>query len=506
MKSAHNIYAMIKLWFNNAETPELTKLLFHCPITGRERWSYRGRGSWRGDGSFPWTTGVKALCSLLLSTRLNHVGISGDKGSLAASLDFALGKPPAWLQEMFGQLPNGSQIVSKLFVRLNPEGKRMGPFEVRVNQQVISPEQIQVFINGNLCETANIHFLHSQLTEDVPFTEVSSLLTRPDFVQAVDSHMIRSYGSIDIFTQSGRDAMLKRIYDHPGFKKYAPLGSRVTHHVDDALMNRERLGIVNSDVRTILRTRSEPIRLSSNMPTIPINVLFRYMARIYNIPMEIDFSYFHAAEVGKQIAANGFTTPPDLCVMGLGPTAAILSLGDKTDYRPITPLPASYDELLSGNSSDSMTHNSGFSFIDDFPSTPRLFFERLTDAKKINSNLNPVIHLEPADSIAMTLQERNARTILFFPYNIVARLFYGLHQDSSLEMEGNITDMILLGKKEFLSNESYLKAFLIAMRDTWLRLRSDPTLQRSLRDELLATEEYKRIFTRAVEIPFKIAA
>lgn len=499
---------MLQLWFNSIEEAQLSKIRYRCPLTRSELWSYRGRGALRGDGSFHWTAGVKGLCALLLSLKLHGIqrGLSGEKGSLAASLDFALGKPPAWILEMFGTLPNGASVATKLFIRLNPEGKRSDPFEVKVSPQLFSDAIVQIYVNGIIADSATTHLLFERLHGSESEKNVETLLSNPDFINAVDHHMTRSYASIDIFTEHGRTDLLKRVYNHPGFKKYAPSGARVTHAIDDSLSTKSRLGIIDDEVLSILRSRAKSLRITSNMPTIPITSLFRYLKRLYDLPLEIDMSHLHAAEVGKRIISEDFITPPDLCVLGIGPSCAILSQGAKAKYVPLTPLPGTYDEVLSGLQPQQMKPNSSFSFIDDFPSTPRLFFERLTDSKRITSRSNPVTHFEPADAIAMTLSERNARTIQFFPYNVVAKLHYGLHSDSSLGLGGDVTEMFLFGTKEFASDKIYLKAFLTVLRDAWLRLRANPALREALRAELITSEEFRRIFTRAVEIPLKLAA
>ena len=100
---------------------------------------------------FTWTVGVRAITLLLLKAaqgKSTTVGISGDSGSAAASLDYALSKEPSWLIDFFGMTSKGNAFAKSLFGRRNSERKRPGPVEVYVNDRAIKHDDIKVFVNG----------------------------------------------------------------------------------------------------------------------------------------------------------------------------------------------------------------------------------------------------------------------------------------------------------------------------------------------------------------------
>ncbi len=112
----------------------------------------RGKGTFDGKvGSFQWTSAVRALSELALRSFLwGHAGtgtqplLSGERGSLASSLDLALTKEPNWLAEMFGVDSLGTLLAKRVFLRSNSNLKRPGPVEVRLNDAFLDPRLIVV--------------------------------------------------------------------------------------------------------------------------------------------------------------------------------------------------------------------------------------------------------------------------------------------------------------------------------------------------------------------------
>lgn len=105
-------------------------------------------------GSFQWTSGVRAVCAAFLRLVISRNSESfdycliGGKGSLAASLDYALSKSPSWLTEMFGSGPQGGPYARRLFRISNPNRKRPGPVAVSVNTQAIESKDVLIVVDG----------------------------------------------------------------------------------------------------------------------------------------------------------------------------------------------------------------------------------------------------------------------------------------------------------------------------------------------------------------------
>ena len=120
----------------------------------------RGKSSaaYTGAGSFQWTPGVKALAIILLkalSQDLNENTIympllEGERGSLASSLDYALDKQPEWMYSMFGADNKGNAYLRKLILRSNSGIRRGGLVALSLNEQLLSPQSIEVYFKNML--------------------------------------------------------------------------------------------------------------------------------------------------------------------------------------------------------------------------------------------------------------------------------------------------------------------------------------------------------------------
>lgn len=79
-------------------------------------------GAYMCAGSFQWTPAVKAVCVLFLQVLARSLSeltytealISGMRGSLASSLDYAIDKEPQWLCDMFGLDSAGKSNLRRL--------------------------------------------------------------------------------------------------------------------------------------------------------------------------------------------------------------------------------------------------------------------------------------------------------------------------------------------------------------------------------------------------------
>ncbi len=157
-------------FFDTGTGFELVETRF-TSFDGQARRCIRGKtaGAFRGSGSFQWTSGVKALAALSLRHVLSQITpiinkhITGQQTSLAASLDYAITKAPCWLSDMFGVLQNGQVAARRILLITNPNQKRPGPVTVAINDAVLSPDEIQVFING--CPTTEFSALMNILRD-----------------------------------------------------------------------------------------------------------------------------------------------------------------------------------------------------------------------------------------------------------------------------------------------------------------------------------------------------
>lgn len=161
----------LKLYF---ERDQLTEVMVRENAGDAVRRTIRGKtgGAFRYAGSFQWTSAVKALSLLLVRASLSpqNSAIQGHVGSLAASLDYAISKQPAWITEMFGCDQQGISFARRLILRTNPERKRPGPVVLAVNHVYLPSAAIEIFTNDTKCSAIDLEKLIASL-EDRPFIE-----------------------------------------------------------------------------------------------------------------------------------------------------------------------------------------------------------------------------------------------------------------------------------------------------------------------------------------------
>jgi uncharacterized SAM-dependent methyltransferase len=148
----------LQLRFSSEKEISLEEVRFlYDPELGELR-SLRGRSPVQAvtTSSFQWSPAVKALCVLLLRVVEHGLrrgaarplpGLSGEGGSLASSLDYALSKNPSWLADMFGHDRAGEPYARALILRTNPERKRPGPVELHLDERVLDLARVTVMLD-----------------------------------------------------------------------------------------------------------------------------------------------------------------------------------------------------------------------------------------------------------------------------------------------------------------------------------------------------------------------
>jgi hypothetical protein len=171
----------ITLWFSNPAEPFLSRTEYTIHSSGTKLVAIRGKTSsaFGSVGTFQWTSAVQAMTVIMLQTALckhTHTDersyISGDKGTLAASLDYCISKSPCWLLDMFGTDTKGMTRTRRLFLRNNPERKRGGEVTIAINQNILEPQNIRCILQGQ--EVTNPELLRNLIAQ----IERSAVYTR----------------------------------------------------------------------------------------------------------------------------------------------------------------------------------------------------------------------------------------------------------------------------------------------------------------------------------------
>ena len=147
----------IQLYFSGKDSPELVEFSFRDAL-GQTTTVTRGKDADRYayEGTFQWTSAVKALTLLCIGTRLNNsFALSGRHGTPAASLDFAIAKRVRWLAEMFGVGGDGKLRILKLIKRVNSELRRPGALSISLNSPFHEADAIQIFLEEKSLSAAH---------------------------------------------------------------------------------------------------------------------------------------------------------------------------------------------------------------------------------------------------------------------------------------------------------------------------------------------------------------
>ena len=153
--------AQLTLLFSDTPVPALDAIQFIHVGLDAPRTCRRGKGIYGTitPYTFQWSRAVRAMAVLILYTKSKYVlrsefaeaglaTLSGEAGSMAASLDYALSKRPLWLLDMFGASSSGEPLVRNLFMRWNSERKRGGSVVVALNPRQLESKDIEVRIGG----------------------------------------------------------------------------------------------------------------------------------------------------------------------------------------------------------------------------------------------------------------------------------------------------------------------------------------------------------------------
>lgn len=145
---------LFKLHFVGHEEPSLFQTEFVCGSTRCSAVRGKTSGAFAGDGSFHWSIAVRALAVLAIKTSMAARGsacepiLVGEKGSLAASLDYAISKETHWLVDVFGLSDGRAPNFKRVFKRTNSGRKRIGPVAISLSRQLMQPGAIIIRLNS----------------------------------------------------------------------------------------------------------------------------------------------------------------------------------------------------------------------------------------------------------------------------------------------------------------------------------------------------------------------
>lgn len=527
----------LELYFENCGSDEgestprisLHKAVFTHPLLATPAISVRGNtGEIHGTcGSFHWSQGVRALCLLLLSASRagasgEQASLSGYAGSVASSLDYALGKQPNWLLDMFGVDQRGTALARRLIRRSNPERRRPGPVTLTLNSHFLSSEKIVAYLGTQQLQgpaeltaalqaidpeydataalekqeqsTAQVLVDHTakhdgtasnedglepmarQITDQppAPFDQPHVRTLLKDVFRREFSTSLRN---TSIFRKSGlravHDSVRELDFMQPLFNKL----DRIVSQVDEALTPSERMGIV-SDPQSIANRVAEGAPLSVYVPCLHTSSvgIFHYLKKYRQLPLDIKSGHQHSTQVALRLLNRDYQAPPALAVMNVATALHVLTNQKKKTYVPLMLLPGLTQRLVGPKGSKPNTSRGRgalrkFHFMNEIPTLASVYFDDLLKSRSVEKKRATIEETEPCDvADILSSDETDQRAILPCPLYDLHRLFNGsvlLDSPSPIDLK-NFS--ILLVSQELYHDTQRCRMLDILIRDAWLSL------------------------------------
>ena len=498
--------AKIKLYFSGDKHPELFRISFYHPLLNEARICVRGKSTaaFAADGSFQWSSAVRALSILLLKAaadRLNPYSSSdaileGGKNTLTASLDYALAKEPLWISDVFGKDKNSRPLSRKLFRRSNPEGIHDGPRAVSLADNYWS--KIEIFIDSN----------------DRPVLDASLLLIMAKAIESPkqpDDNFCERFAKLlfketsarlsvnEIFHQQSYKQYVKSLLDDPSFNRIGgDIGSLVSE-IDRNLSKANKLGLLNegSWVEELFKD-CEPIRAVIPHTCPSALCIFTYLRDVRGFNLDIDFTDPHTVDVSRKMIAGKYPNPPDICCLAVPPAAALFNKVKKPAIKALMFMPPLSQQIVANSNAKFSAKKKGeFLFVGDIPTMSTFLYEKLIRNGVISSKKYSAHHME-ADEMTLRLKESDQQqfAMLFFPHSHLNSWFNGCKQISIADQFVDVQGSVLFVNNSWDKTPQRLKLLDIAIRDAWLELRANPQKLEQRVRELVDNSLFMQVISR----------
>ncbi len=496
----------IHFWFSGLEQPELDKTFFcfHPDVQGRTAFRTRFASLTSDYSGFRWTPALRALTVFFLQTAAQSLKVScsgpihlfeGGRGSLAASLDFALGKQSDWMNAIFGWDEDGNCLARRLIKRINPEGRRPGPFALFLKPDEMRPEDIAVYLNGNLvkdeqsllrlCQRLssqsfpkkNTSLMPSRCIDvTLPRRTISSSWLENIFMEEAD----RALSKMPLLLGPALKTSLDEVMNLPSFAKIAGSGrKRLAPLQGDHLSLNMIKNLHVEDFSPLSVYNDRPLRIALEVPNVGCLLIFYYLKNKLGLPIEVDFRFSLAVKILEAVRDRSIL--PDLLLLAAAPSSAFLGM-DYCDYVPLSLMPQMSIGIVSGQGEKKSPLNEGiYTFYSDQPSGPSFLFSLLLERKLISRNRTKTFHSEPHEAAAILSESKGeVKSIQIFPYYRFQQIYSGA--DLERIMGTNPAGLSLMFVHKRLESPPQLQKLLrIAVYKAWYDLR----MSRNTRQEML---------------------
>jgi hypothetical protein len=528
----------IRLVFSEGPNFELLQTWFTHPLLPNPLKCNRGKiADSKGDGTFGWTNSVKAICSLCVRHKLRAFGtsnispdahsttagcISGTKGSLAASLGYALAKEPLWLQEMFGVDSKGAPILKRILNRTNPELKRPGPTQISINHAVVGPHSIRVYLGPQLVEeeaALQVLLLALERSADKSSTPVqrsdstflvrrpsSDSLSQPNRLGIIlpveDCHntvkdrfiseALWALRTPEIFSRHGYQGALKKLSLDPSFLHVCSSVEGLNSVSERSLPTNVLQGLLTRGLKEYCQRRGMPIQIGITPAQVASISILTQMQR-EGLDLEIDYGFSLSEDLlGVTKDEEG---PLDGFVVTIASAAVLMASKDST-YAPLSLMPRISHAVVrkTDRSLTSSRNLAGrFLMVSDAPSTPQFCLDSLirrglAARKEVNMQF-----ANPSDvTRKMIREDSDEMTILGFPHYSLLDLVDGLSLADGLSRDDMSQGAVLFVRRSLAKDERFALALLGYLRGSWLSLSHNTQALSNTIQSVLQNEQYTR--------------
>lgn len=533
--------ASIELYFIEGKSPELQRIRFSHPSLEAPILSVRGKseGAYLGTKSFQWTPAVRALAIFFLRAKARFLSLeqpllSGEAGSPAASLDYALSKQTSWLFEMFGWNEDGQSLAKTFILRTNPNRKRPGPVSLSLCTHAFCVDDVQIFVDEREIDDCGIlevvanqieaswqarNRSRAKVSAEVSIKEEAELpntssfapnkakglalsrvkqVLRAEFRQEIINGLVQT----DIFDRASVNNSVLQINENPSFKGIVNKPVSLSSPVDDSLAPSERLGVADSSLwLKQMLCQDRPLKVATAVSTLAANAIFLYLKHTKGYHIELNHRYVHALEISNRILRNELREVPDICVMAMAPAASMFSLGSRLAYHPLMFFPKTSHRLIAPKGADTKHAKKGFGrylLLQDEPSSASFYFDDLERQNFFDKKKQRLEHKEPFDALGeLKSGDPELRSVMFFPYHSFNRHFNNCRYLDDGSNPAVYKEMVLLVHQSLWEEQERVRALNIAVRDAWIEIRGSRMLLEKLIGMMLDDDEYFSFLSRS---------
>ena len=404
LSSANGEVSLESTEFHDADTCSVA----HC---------HRGATTFRkGSGTFLWTQGVQALVHFFLEIKIAALeqrqgSIRGERGSLAASLDYSIAKNGQWLADMFGVYSDGTLRARRILRRTNPERKRPGPVEIFLNSTIISPQQVFIRCgNKDLVSKEELSALRDSLPSNTPDSNTRlryrqrgsndsvraeaigtakswSISPSPDhwLPLVLSQEISNAITSTDIFTAKALGRTLSKLFEDSYLSKHLPQTGGVFLWEQTAALPRSALLGLRKPEQDRVKAKLGHITIASSIFLAGAIGLLMYL-RNRGLLLDIDYCFYRSNDILSEVRRSQFNSLPDGFVCSAASFPEMLRTAKQLDYVPLMLLPGVSSRIVTGAHSSDGTERDAcrkILVIGDLPTSGSIYAHRLARNRRV---------------------------------------------------------------------------------------------------------------------------